>query len=566
MKDSSVSNPYQDFADAGVDAESLSPEVDKVVIEFCKALDAAMIYGMEHRLCMQSVSDAYELLRNVLGKMQRLVFTLPAGRLRVNGAEFATRTGVRRHLQQAMQKKEITSFTIAGGLSLTEFSKLIEALCFSKEDFHSQIHSSGLAHISSKRVQYHEINEGEEVVRSKHGRSSRSGDEMAEMMAEAEDWLARGAATGEAAPEAADRMDAPGVQQIIAFLKGDVDVLSSEVSKVMDECAGDIDRLSSLIMEAAVIRQRNSRVQGGESLADVVIGCLRRSYAGMKKTAAMRDRSGRPDLGQSLLLLEKKVMDRIHAMTDNSDPGIDARISREIRTLGKELDAEEVARCYAEGQKSFRHQEQLVRNHIRKYGHDAIKEKLLDAGTTPDSWRRLAVTDKESHGGAPKPVAETGADMAALAMVLTRIDELMQSQDSAARNEVSELLKDAGRKTDSITEATEQRIANLAADTEGAKEDDRVAQGRRKERWILAEVVQELLQPLTVINCVLQMASSGFMGEVRGELSDSLKLAWDAGVRMDKLMKRLLAISGTPKNLTLDREHINRVIHMGGSE
>jgi hypothetical protein len=68
----------------------------------------------------------------------------------------------------------------------------------------------------------------------------------------------------------------------------------------------------------------------------------------------------------------------------------------------------------------------------------------------------------------------------------------------------------------------------------------------------LAEVAQELMQPLTAINASLEMMLHGYVGEISEDQQDLLTLASNSGEHLKYLMDMLIEIVGCPINKGVD--------------
>ena len=81
----------------------------------------------------------------------------------------------------------------------------------------------------------------------------------------------------------------------------------------------------------------------------------------------------------------------------------------------------------------------------------------------------------------------------------------------------------------------------------------------------LAEVAQELMQPLTAITASLEMMMHGFVGEISHDQRDLLGLAANSGEHLQYLMKELIDIVGCPANKGIDKRYhttSEKVVHM----
>ncbi|MBI3987163.1 MAG: hypothetical protein HY343_09595, partial [Lentisphaerae bacterium] len=71
---------------------------------------------------------------------------------------------------------------------------------------------------------------------------------------------------------------------------------------------------------------------------------------------------------------------------------------------------------------------------------------------------------------------------------------------------------------------------------------------------ILVEIVQELRQPLTVINSAVEIILKGQLGAVSAVQKELLDLALAGGQRIEKIIDALTSISGMPAALHPDAD------------
>jgi hypothetical protein len=79
-----------------------------------------------------------------------------------------------------------------------------------------------------------------------------------------------------------------------------------------------------------------------------------------------------------------------------------------------------------------------------------------------------------------------------------------------------------------------------------------VRMSRRRLMEILAEMGQELCQPLAVINCTLGLVVSENIGPVTVEQREMLTLAINSEEKLKQLADRLMELSGVPTTLSPD--------------
>lgn len=541
--------------------EPLEEETQKAVELLGRVIHSASIYGMEHRATAESMRQAYEICSAVVDSRRRINFSIKDNQLLVDGRLPDNSRALIKQLARKMIAKRITAFSIVKGMQFDEFSKLIELLSGSDEsDFDDQLKASNLRHVSSEKVVYQEVSEDQEVA-SKSGRDSASGD----IRDLAEQWLAGNADESEGVEGGGSASSSAGVEQIVAFLKGDVAPDDPALQEELSRAAEDPEKLAQLIMEASVIRQSQTDVQSGESVADLVIGCLRRTYEGIRKKSQKRDDQGGLDLKKSFMLLEKNIIDKLHRITGSSDSSIDSEIREAIKAMGDDLEMNSIASEYMEQRANLARNEKRIAEYIKSQSGGTMEQHLLNAGMPPETWHNLVARSSAqagSGGGGPGSGAgDIASSFGALAVVLSKFDELMSSTTPSA-SEVESMIdqieghvetaeENTLRKIDQFTEEVQQEIGDRELGLGDAEQ--RQIRAHRKQFSIfverLAELAQELLQPLTVINCSINMTLSGYIGEVSDEQKDLLSLAQSNANRLNRLIDRLTKLVGYPKDL-----------------
>ena len=199
-------------------------------------------------------------------------------------------------------------------------------------------------------------------------------------------------------------------------------------------------------------------------------------------------------------------------------------------------------------------------------GRRSLREQLFGAGVTKEEWDDLLLAS-----GAALPAEMQGGTAAETLQRLLMDVDVLASQGTAIA---------AGRSTEAmrnILEAISREVARLTTETKGQADtlagkvdSDRetVAQleAEARARGIglslsreellasLAEINQELAQPLTSALAVIDVLEKGKLGAVTQAQKDVLCVASDGMKRLGKLVAYLTIISGVPETLSPDRE------------
>ena len=308
-----------------------------------------------------------------------------------------------------------------------------------------------------------------------------------------------------------------------------------------------------MIMEAAAVRQSAVDVQNGESLADIVIGCLRRTYDGLRKEPEFRSVQGKANLTKAMMLLEKSVLDKIHKSLGTKHPEIDRRIIKAIREMEEDRQFEIMASHYSAQSEKLNTVESKIIDAIKTYGKDKAIQQFKDAGIPQKDWQRLLVQageklDGDGSGGAAGGNGLPGVDMSALAVVLEKLEGLMQIETQDP-NQMRNLVKVTKNGLTNYTDRIESRIQELEGqvqlmDSTSPTIEDHAGHMSREDLMLeISNLTLALVQPLTVVNASLEAAKKHAHGEILQELLD---LAYLSGQRMQSLAKRMMTLVGYP--------------------
>ena len=143
------------------------------------------------------------------------------------------------------------------------------------------------------------------------------------------------------------------------------------------------------------------------------------------------------------------------------------------------------------------------------------------------------------------------ASLAGDANVLTLYRLHSSGAIEEANREVEALVAKTEKKIENLVEGVGADLAEIDAQETAAKKAGHGPKMSRKTLLvILAEVVQELYQPLSVINCSINMVTSNMLGDVTSGQMDMLVMANQSVERVQTLIHGLCKISGMPSELS----------------
>lgn len=549
----------------GTERKPASPQVLDFLRLFGHAVNTAVFYGIRHKLPQQALTEAAAVLASVTAQRGDFTLGLADRALIFDGQPVDTRNALIAALTRKLVQLEAQSLTFAPDTSLEELTFLAEVLALPVEEaaayggFAACLAQAGLPHVRVEAASYQKVGEGDLLLRK---------DNVLETLASA-------AAGGEANAT---------IQQIVAFLKGDTGSDGQSPEKVEQDSALNAARLADLIFRAVEVRAQPTAVDTAESLVDMVLGSLRRHVDELMVEPAAHTRQGRKNLTKTLLLLEKEVLERLRAA------GVEERecapVAAVIEELGNDLRVDALAAEYVKRRAAMETTEGKVMKYLGKsHGRmtaavSALKEKLLEEGLSLEGWNELCVRGEvpaEPTAAARDTAGAGGLGVGAggessphetqlLLMLLARLDALLDAGDEEpkaheASEEFREVTREIGACLDSVTRRTGAKLRQFA---EVAREMNRREGMTRTEKQaaltkakllaILAELVQELCQPLSVVNCTHDMFQSGRLGSLTADQEEMLQLASASGLRLQQLIVRLRDICGNPDGLAPDRE------------
>ncbi|HIE10226.1 MAG TPA: hypothetical protein EYP62_01265 [Kiritimatiellae bacterium] len=506
-----------------------------------RAISNATLYGPHHPLAVAAADDCYRAFDVMMKPVSRVNISMAEKDLLIEGKPADARNPFIRLLADRLRSLEVAGFSLLRGMPHEEFVRFIEILATPPPEDEGpdgllrRMQQKDLRYVLAERVRYERVTESQAVVDREE--------------------------------EETVRRTLPMVQQVLAFLKGDTDRMERESLKTMENAADDADRLAELIMEAAAVRQRATGLAQGETLADIVIGCLRRTFDGLLATRHGSTQKGRRMIRKTLLLLEKEILDRLRGVAGELSAAELEAISETVNDMVEQLDVDSLAGEYVKRMSALKKAEGRIRRYIKRRGQgalspdDPLAQSLMQSGLSPEGWSRLVIST--IHPSAPAGTElQIPSGIGALAALLEELDELMKAPERGA-DDLRQVMDRIGTEVERAADRTEARIGELekklASEEEmliGVEEAERqkIRLSRREMLELLAEIAQELAQSLSAINCAVGMLLARHLGDISNDQQDVLQVAARCGQRLDRLLARLVEIVGLPSGLTPEKD------------
>ena len=312
------------------------------------------------------------------------------------------------------------------------------------------------------------------------------------------------------------------------------------------------------------------------------------------KDPAAKTQKGKKEIEKILQGLEEQVLTKMHDGSDGigaADGAALGEVKEAVESMMDELKIEALAAEYMKKRKAIEMSEKRILRFIKMKGLDRVEEtelqgKLNEGGLSDAEWKELlGKTGIESPHEATTIAGQKldGVVMLGhLASLLTQMEEMAQTAASVAvksgaakgaeaapggtieTKKVTSVLAEVNQELGDIAHDAEQKIDTLIQDlradvvteeaTGGPEAEKKMRMSRRQLMVVLAEIAQELCQPLAVINCALSMILSKSLGEVTAQQAEMLDLAVNGGDKLKQLTDSLMEISGVPTTLSPDHE------------
>ncbi len=503
-----------------------------------RSINIISTYGNQHPAFEQSIASAHGAMQELFSDRKKVSIGAVNGNLTVDQIPIIASGTLLKSLERRLVRLRITGLQLARNTPEDELSQLVELLATNEaEDFDASLGQASLSHITCKKTHYEAVHDGQTVA-NKGDLAGAAGNGVLVL----EDGLEGGEGDG-------DGGSSVHVDQIVAFLKGDVESDEGHVGEELSKLASDPNRLGEIIMESVAIRQQASELSG-ESLNDVVLGCLRRTFDGLRKQPISQGSEGIANLQKSLLLLEESMLDKMRLLAGDADPELDRQIVQAVREMDEKLGFELAANQYVEHREALEENTNQLKSYVQKKGVGEAEDLLANTDFPPSDWRRIVVDSRGAGSDAPPPIA---AGLSTLATVFEKLESLMKS-DKTDGNRMKALLGQASDNLDDSLDSTKEKLQALSQqlDDTGTIGGHGKEMSRKELLSSIAEISQELMQPLTAIHASLEMMIGGYVGEVTLEQRNMLDIANNSGAHLTFLMQELIAIVGCPTNKGVD--------------
>lgn len=495
--------------------------------------------------------DRFPIINAALTSSPEIRFTISHQILVINGTQADMENRYIKFLAEHLTKMEVSNFALTRGMTGDEFKALVGLLGKSVPQiaqlggFLNAVSTSGFKNVVARKIVLKEINEDELIV-------------------------------------ARDQVDVEAIERkkqaessTVAFLC-DATVESTEESvEGLREVARQPGKLAEVMVRVTDIRAGVATEGNKDERKKVLLELLERFFDGLMKHPSTRSRTGKKSVEKTLEELKSELLRAIHAGPEDE---ISKAVEDVVERMVEGLKIAGVAVDYSKKLKALEESEKRILRFIKSQGLEKLKQaekedQLGESGLDVSGWERLlarsSVKGDVDGCGESAGMEESGAAVANLAAILARLEgDIGKTKDdpqSASTDKLAGDLKNASDKVASVIAGTARKIQKLV-DAVNADDDQGCAGetgdgavfevkklSRKQMVVILAEIVQEICQPLSVIKCSVEMLQLTRLGQVTPSQRSMLDLASQGIERIGTLAKSLEKVSGTPRGLFPDR-------------
>jgi hypothetical protein len=493
-----------------------------------QSLNMGTLYGVDHKVTRASLEGSYALLASFLEVHAHLDVNVDDTGLLINGSlSAAPLAGT---VANRLSAHKLLSLQISKEFSLAEHLALFSILLTPPAKMNGTAldklsKTSEFAHIVTQTVEYRRVSGGE---------PGPSGAEPA------------------SAPPVENPLPPPDLDNILAFLKDDTSANASRSAEDIRHLAGDAEKLADLILRTVEVRAMATDLSSGESLTDIVVGAIGKIVKELTTSAAVHTEKGRKQAKRSIMLLEKVVLQKLRQIADNETADAAAALLDEA---AEGLDMDAMAAKFIKNRKAADEAGEKLRNIIARAEApehlSALHDTLVSQGLSEAGWQNLVVSRERSDG---EEKGGSGVDdIKTLTLLLARLGETIdQAPVMSDPDPVRSLAGAARRRMESSAEKAEKKIAALQHALGKSGDAEGVELTRRELLELLAEIGQELSQPLTVVTTTIDMLKARRAGVLTEAQVDLLAMAADSSAHLAHLVDCLIKIAGHPESIHPD--------------
>ena len=523
------------------------------------------VYGLAHKITQQSILDAAQALALFHRRHGDFELAVVDDDFQVEGVSVGPPIASTIALARCLAGLNAPCLCFQEGISAEDLNAFARMLFLKEEQVRQAnglaglLSASGLTRIRAVGFSYQRVTEHETVVEENETPATGL---SAASVAAIRRFLDSGAA-------AASPVDAESLRQVDL---GD------------DKTVGELARL--------VAPPETPVPLSPEALAQQTIERLQRMSDDLLEAPSNQTVKGRRNLRKLITSVEADVTERLQHL--GADIQAVEMLASRVKELIEGLAVDGLVAQYMKLRGELAAKEGKLKRHLRRAGQRGgsekeIKSRLVSmglpasiledlaasaAGGTPDGGADGAGTGTRSGGAADGAGTGTGStasggqvpaapEAPAPETPLTDLLRQLQSTapgDGALPRLVDNILSEMNKtlqQTALRAEAQMETLKRIVMIPAGRP--DNADLSRRQLLILMAELGQELRQPLTVVTGAIDMLLGRFFGPISDEQKPILGMASESNRRLDELISRMIRIAGMPTSLTPDADILARI-------
>jgi len=523
---------------------------EDVVRALGTVFDNRRLYGASHKVTIQSMELSFDLLSAALNSEEALVLTIAPDEFSINHNAVETKNVLVHQFVEMLRGHEVSTLTITAGITADEFLQFIDlvsqepTVLQAQGGFASILHADVFSHISSKKVTYVELTE-EEIVVNKDAVDDRpSRETLSENIME---YL--GVSSDECTNSETTEEVTKGLRELIAS--------PAELGAVIVKSAGlslNVDIPTTQPLPENIVTE----------LIERIIECLERAFQILKGDPTAQSQTGKKKLKKSLKVLESDLECVIKDAVSQIDDHELSPIYSAIDAMTDELEIDALAAEYLRKRRLIESSEKRLLKYIERQGERIeaceLKSKLLEGGLSEYGWNMLLFASGNEKSEASGKLSMESPEFRQLQKKLVKLTQIfnnMAQGSNASAAQLEEVISQVEEQLEKLIKQTEVRIKHIMEsiiaderEAEGRETDSSRKLTRRQLLELIAEIVQELYQPLSVIQCVLQtMLSKKIATDFAEQQRELIELADHSAKRMNMLIGEIYMVVGNPTSL-----------------
>lgn len=495
-----------------------------------------------------TVDHGYALLSAAMQACKELDLRVRPDGITVNGEAPIVVSDQIQALIGQLNRRDVGGFRLLSGLSREHFAQLMEILGAQPAELEqlgglrAVIDQFKIENVRARNIVYREIEEDDIVISRKTVGPDQETDDIEQL-----------------------------VEETVRALRGSLESGSSESVRTLRAAMDKPGAMARAILEAAQQTVEGKQDAAASPAPDAVADRMRDAYEALLKDDSARTQKGKQQIRRSLKTLGEEMLRTADALPPEQAEALSEAVTATIEELTEAINIDAMAADYARKLKAIRTSEERLlkfmgRRGLNRVATSGLSARLEESGCERTDWQALLGRSGLIDG----EVTATPLEETPLGRLATRVREtterLESADDEQAAVEWAHALEAMDDAVAAVLSKTADRIEALRQEAEQPEVvDAKTGQAAQKERGlssakrmkILGEIVQEICQPLSVIQSCLFMMKGKQLGEMSESQNSMLGVVSDGVARILKLVDGLRDVTAEPKALSPDAEIIS---------